>query len=149
MSAKPKVLWIDTQGATPVAEPTATSDSPPASIRQWLEPGVNWERVDSPLEALVSLENHPHLGLFLTGTDSSSFRTESLLESERVLNALPDGVALVDAQFKVLWANRFLLDLFPVGLIQTEFYQALGHPELIGTEGCPPHRHRSIATYAQ
>jgi CheY-like chemotaxis protein len=146
LSAKPKVLWIDTLGATPVAEPTATSDSPPASIRQWLEPGVDWERVDSPLEALVSLQNHPHLGLFLTGTDSTSNSSISLLESERVLDALPDGVALVDAQFKVLWANQFLHRLFPEGLLQTEFYQALGQPELIGTEGCPLHTATSART---
>jgi hypothetical protein len=97
LSAKPKVLWIDTQASHSAAETTAKSDSPPASFRQWLEPGVDWERVDSPLEALVSLQNHPHLGLFLTGTETFAGANQPLLESERVLNALPDGVALVDS----------------------------------------------------
>jgi two-component system, sensor histidine kinase SagS len=64
--------------------------------------------------------------------------TELGTESEQVLHCLPDGVALVDADLTVHWANACLKKWFPSTEWQgVNFYQAMGNPEPVGVDSCP------------
>jgi CheY-like chemotaxis protein/GAF domain-containing protein len=61
----------------------------------------------------------------------------ALLQAQRILAAVADGVALVDPERRIRWANPAFAawcDGPPVG---RDFYEALGSPEVLGPEHCP------------
>ncbi len=65
-----------------------------------------------------------------------------LLHSHLMLRDMPEGVALLDADLKVLWANRRLLQWAgqPEGTpISMTFFQLLRDPEIMGPDFCPFH----------
>ena len=63
-------------------------------------------------------------------------------QSGLMLRDMPEGVALLDADIRVLWANRRLrhwankTDEAPVGM---SLYELLGNPEIMGPDFCPFH----------
>jgi CheY-like chemotaxis protein len=66
---------------------------------------------------------------------------EFLLETGGVLQLLPDGIALLDVESKVLWCNDQFQALAkrsesPVG---SDFLEAFGTPEILGPDFCPVH----------
>lgn len=84
-----------------------------------------------------SLRNGQFSAILLLGPEAAS--TATLLEGGGILEHLPDGVVLLDADLKVLWCNeRFRLQTGqnrdPVG---STFYQAFGAPEILGPDFCP------------
>ncbi len=71
-------------------------------------------------------------------------------QSGVMLRDMPEGVALLDADIRVLWANRRLLQWSdrpegsPIGI---SFYELLGNPEIMGPDFCP--FHTALATGEQ
>jgi CheY-like chemotaxis protein len=78
----------------------------------------------------------------------------ALLQAQRILETLPDGVALVDFDLHIRWANPAFLvwcrgedrrgdlpaaDRAPLTVIGRGFYEALGSPEVVGPDFCPFH----------
>ena len=66
---------------------------------------------------------------------------EFLLETGGVLQLLPDGIALIDVESKILWCNDHFQSLAqrtdsPVG---ADFLDAFGTPEILGPDFCPVH----------
>ena len=65
-----------------------------------------------------------------------------ICQSGLMLRDMPEGVALLDADVRVLWANRRLRrwanksDEAPVGMT---LYELLGNPEIMGPDFCPFH----------
>jgi len=57
-------------------------------------------------QALSRLSTESFDGIVLDAQDSVRERTTSLLQSEHILDALTDGVAVVGLDLRVLWANR-------------------------------------------
>ncbi len=63
-------------------------------------------------------------------------------QSGVMLRDMPEGVALLDSDIRVLWANRRLLQWAhrpegsPVGI---NFYELLSNPEIMGPDFCPFH----------
>lgn len=62
-------------------------------------------------------------------------------QSGIMLRDMPEGVALLDSDLRVLWANRRLLQWSgraesPVGM---NFYEMLSNPEIMGPDFCPFH----------
>ena len=62
-----------------------------------------------------------------------------MIQSDEILDAISDGVAVIDTDQKILWANPEFKELMaskddPVDL---RFYRALGHPEIVEPEICP------------
>ncbi|MFN0197832.1 MAG: response regulator [Planctomycetaceae bacterium] len=62
-------------------------------------------------------------------------------QSAGLLNLIPEGVVLLDAQHRILWCNRHFLKLTgseasPVG---KHFYDPFGTPEILGPDFCPFH----------
>ena len=68
-------------------------------------------------------------------------QAEFLLEAGGVLQLLPDGIALLDLESRVLWCNSHLLSL----AARTEpaeglaFFEVFGAPEIMGPDFCPVH----------
>jgi CheY-like chemotaxis protein/PAS domain-containing protein len=64
----------------------------------------------------------------------------SLLQSQCILEGMPDGLALLDHENTILWGNRRLREWSGCGdLMGQNFYQALGSPEILGPDFCPFH----------
>jgi CheY-like chemotaxis protein len=61
-------------------------------------------------------------------------------QSDEMLRDMPDGVALVDDQRCILWANR-RLEIWAgrKSLVGLEFYEGLANPEIMGADFCPFH----------
>ncbi len=65
-----------------------------------------------------------------------------LAQSGVMLRDMPDGVALLDADIRVLWANRRLAEWSGRGdqpLAGINFYELLSNPEIMGPDFCPFH----------
>jgi CheY-like chemotaxis protein len=63
----------------------------------------------------------------------------NLLQGERILGTLPDGVAVVDAQLRILWANASFEGWCGGPMPGRDFYQALNSPEILGPDYNPFH----------
>ena len=63
-----------------------------------------------------------------------------LLEADRIMQGMPDGVVLIDADKTILWGNGRLREWGGVDSVVGEnFYRVLGSPEILGPDFCPFH----------
>jgi CheY-like chemotaxis protein len=95
---------------------------------------------DDLREGLRLLQEGAFDGLFLAGADAAT--PGSLLDAGGILECLPDGVVLLDADLHILWASRRLRELAgreEASLVGENFYDALGTPEILGPDFCPFH----------
>jgi CheY-like chemotaxis protein len=63
----------------------------------------------------------------------------NLLQAERLLGILPDGLAVVDAELHILWANAAFESWCGGSCTGRGFYDALGSPETLGPDYNPFH----------
>ncbi|HEX6986442.1 MAG TPA: PAS domain-containing protein, partial [Planctomycetaceae bacterium] len=76
-------------------------------------------------------------GLLLAGPEAAT--PGSLLDAGGILEHLPDGVVLLDADLNVLWANGRLRELAgreDDSLVGESFFDAFGTPEILGPDFC-------------
>ncbi|MEX0641341.1 MAG: response regulator [Pirellulales bacterium] len=104
-----------------------------------LEKRFEVARAENPLRALAQLNRNDFEGVYVTAPHvAHANRFGHLLETEQLLEHLPDGVALLDAANAVVWANeqfrRWSVQDCVAGL---NFYTALGSPEILGPDFCP------------
>lgn len=94
----------------------------------------------SMARALVLIRQQPFVGVYVDASQLASVRWAGLLlQADEILDAIADGVAVVDTDLMILWANpefgRYVdPDIVPVDVT---FYRALGSPEVLGDEPCP------------
>ena len=65
-----------------------------------------------------------------------------IAQSGLMLRDMPEGVALLDADVRVLWANRRLVQWSGKSddsLVGINFYELLSNPEIMGPDFCPFH----------
>lgn len=65
-----------------------------------------------------------------------------IAQSGVMLRDMPEGVALLDADIRVLWANRRLVEWAGKtgeGVAGLNFYEILSNPEIMGPDFCPFH----------
>lgn len=95
--------------------------------------------VHNPFRALVKMTREQFDGVFVAADYFSQvIRLGRLLENDRILEGMPDGVAVLDADSLILWANERLRRWTNRGNIVGEgFFASLGNPELIGSETSP------------
>ncbi|MGE3316013.1 MAG: PAS domain-containing protein, partial [Planctomycetaceae bacterium] len=62
-------------------------------------------------------------------------------EPAGILEQLPDGVVLLDAELRILWCNGRFNELTgrDDALVGQSFYSAFGTPEILGPDFCPFH----------
>ena len=134
LNTKSKILWIGSSGQSP--------------MQQSIQNDIEIEFVRTPLEAISRLARNQYSGVYLDGqqvdSDESVVR---LLQSERILDGMPDGVALVNADMVVTWANGRLRNWSPLSeIIGQNFYATLGNTQIMGPDFCP--FHTALATGA-
>ena len=117
-------------------------------MQQSIQNDIEIEFVRTPLEAISRLARNQYSGVYLDGqqvdSDESVVR---LLQSERILDGMPDGVALVNADMVVTWANGRLRNWSPLSeIIGQNFYATLGNTQIMGPDFCP--FHTALATGA-
>lgn len=129
MSQKPRVLVIE-KDPVPV----------PGPVRATLSERFDVVSVRSMARALAQLRNRDFDGVYVDSGQLASVRWAGvMLQADEVLDAISDGVAVVDPDLHVLWANpEFLLNTAPeVEAVGSNFFRSLGSPEVIGPEPCP------------
>ncbi len=127
MSTKPKLLWI--------GDPSQDNGKVVEQFRDRYELVPTEPLFDSPtldpdaVGVFVGAE-HFREGVWLG----------RLVQNERILESMPDGVALLDSLNNILWANDSLKGwLGRTDLVGLNFYQAFGSPEILGPDFCPFH----------
>ncbi|MEL7498404.1 MAG: response regulator [Planctomycetota bacterium] len=61
----------------------------------------------------------------------------NLIQDAGLLDWVPDGLALLDAENKIVKANKRLISWFDKNLVGLDFYQAIGAPDIVGPEPSP------------
>lgn len=93
----------------------------------------------NPIQALARLSRECFDGVYV----SSEFFQQALqlgkfLQNEQILEEMPDGVALLDIDNTILWANQRVHEWSKLEKIEgVNFYTALGSPEILGPDYCP------------
>jgi two-component system, sensor histidine kinase SagS len=107
----------------------------PATLRETAEVVV----VHNPLRALALISRESFDGIYVTADHfQAAVRLRRLLENDRILDGMPDAVALLDSDFTILWANHQLLRWCNRGNVVSErFFAALGNPDVVGCDGYP------------
>lgn len=132
MVAAKKVLWVRT---------SASSEPSNNETLSRMAADCEVEDVIGPVAALTKLSRSHYAGVFLDGqlsdAESSVIR---LLQSERILDGMPDGVALVNSEMVVTWANSCLRSWSPLeDPLNQNFYATLGNTQIMGPDFCPFH----------
>ena len=93
----------------------------------------------SPLRALSRLTKETFTGVYFFGdSQQDALRLARFTQSERIVAGLPDGVALLDADNCVIWANNRLREWAALDVIEgVNFYKAFYGSEIVGPDFCP------------
>ena len=128
MTEKPRLLVIERESST----------LPPA--HRTLSESFELVVARSMARALALLRDQEFAGVFVDTAELPAVRWAGvLLQSDEILEAIADGVAVTDADLRVLWHNpEFRCLVVPeIEAIGSPFYRALGMPEILGPEPCP------------
>ena len=127
MSDKPRILLV--------------CDSPDRHDAMIARLGGLYEitEVESPLDALSQMARQPFDGVFIDVDHlAEAFQMERLLQSERILEGMPDGVVLLDAENVIIWGNGRLREWSErESVVGENFYKVMGSPEILGPDFCP------------
>lgn len=129
MSDKPKVLLV------------GDSQVPTTPFAGALSEQYDVVRVDSSRTALASLGTDGFAGVMIPAEQlGDAARLGRMLQNDRMLEQIPDGVALLDSDNNIVWANvKFREWCGENNGAGTNFYTALGSPEILGPDYCPFH----------
>jgi CheY-like chemotaxis protein len=112
-----------------------------ADLRARLEDRFEVVTLHGSFRALARLAREPFAGVYVASNHlADAFQMGRLVQSERILAGLPDGVALLDSNSTIAWANdqlRRWADRSEV--VGENFYAILGSPEILGPDFCPFH----------
>jgi GAF domain-containing protein/PAS domain-containing protein len=100
---------------------------------------VDLVELSSSLKALALMGRDEFAGVYV---DADRFSEASdvgrLLQNDRILQGMPDGVVLLDAEDTILWGNGRLREWSgQEQVIGNNFYRVLGSPEILGPDFCP------------
>src|SRR3954453_750950 len=90
--------------------------------------------------AMVLLREESFSGVYVDHSQLSAVRwAGTLIQANESIDAISDGVAVVDADLRIIWANPEFYSLVDpeVEPLGAKFYKALGNPEVIGPDPCP------------
>jgi CheY-like chemotaxis protein len=113
-------------------------DRSAGDLLQSNRPGWDVVRTDSMGQGLSLLRSEHFDGVYADINDPAvRDRTGHFLEAESILEALDEGVALVDPQLRIIWANS-TFEAWCEGPVRGRgFYEALGSPETLGPDYSP------------
>jgi CheY-like chemotaxis protein len=103
--------------------------------------GFDVVAVRSISQAMSMLREQSFVGVYVDASQIASMRwVGMMIQAEEILDAIADGVAVVDPDLRIIWSNpefRSLTVLGETDEVGSKFYQALGHPEILGPDPCP------------
>jgi CheY-like chemotaxis protein len=108
-------------------------------LRPWLE-GCDVVRADSLSAALALLREQDFDALCADPRDPGlREQAGDLTRGVRLLDALADGVAVVDAELRLVWCNPAFAACCDGPARGRPFYEALGTPQILGPDNSPFH----------
>jgi GAF domain-containing protein len=118
-----------------VCGPSDCTESLPEGLRS----SADIVTVHNPLRALAQMARDKFDGVYVAGDHLQNvLRLGRLLENDRILEGMPDAVAVLNGELTVLWANHLFLEWCNRGnVIGEQFFTALGTPEIVGPEDHP------------
>jgi CheY-like chemotaxis protein/PAS domain-containing protein len=95
----------------------------------------------SPARALSHLDSGEYIGIY---ADADHFaevvNVARLVQNERILQGMPDGVVLLGPDNTIVWANGRLREWTGrEDVVGANFYDVMGTPEILGPDYCPFH----------
>ncbi len=117
------------------------NDEEVVDVLQALQDSFEVVKVCSPIRAMALLSRGDFLGVYLSSPENTdALRLLRLLQKEKILDGMADGVCLLDRDNIILWANEKLLQWSTSeSVIGNSFYQVLGKPDILGPDFCPFH----------
>ncbi|MGI9457044.1 MAG: response regulator [Aeoliella sp.] len=99
-------------------------------------------RVSSPMRAMAKLSRGDFIGVYADAEHfSAAMAAGRLLQNERILQTMPDGVVLLNTENTILWGNGRLSEWTGrQDLVGSNIYEVLGDPEILGPDFCPFNR---------
>jgi CheY-like chemotaxis protein len=133
LAAKRKILFL--------RDASDGQDPVPVDLASCFGGNVEVEEVRSPIRALARLAREHYAGIFVDSEHiSEAFRIGKLLQNERILQGMPDGIVLVDADNTIIWGNGRVKEWSGrESVVGMNFYAALNSPEILGPDFCPFH----------
>lgn len=128
VALKPRLLVIDRDSAHG------------KSVLDCLSDTFEIDTVRTISKALALLRDQTYAGVHVDASQLSAVRwVGMLIQAEEILDAISDGVSVVDPDLRIIWANpEFQLLTDPtLQTIGSPFYVALGKPEILGPDACP------------
>ncbi len=115
-------------------------DHSAASVLQDCAADVELVHVDNLVRGLELLRTEHFAGVYADTTDPTIWEwAGNLVQGERIFKALPDGVAVVNADLRILWANAAFESWCHGSVSGKGFYDALESPEILGPDYSPFH----------
>ncbi|MEN1678748.1 MAG: response regulator [Planctomycetota bacterium] len=144
-AAEPEVHATD--AASPSTESPSrvlclsTGQEATESLRRRLGDAVELVEVSSPVRALARLNQGGYDGVYADAEHfAEALDAGRLVQNERILEGMPDGVVVLDADSQIVWGNGRLSEW--VGereVTGRNFYKVLGGPDILGPDFCPFH----------
>lgn len=99
------------------------------------------ETADDLMRLVPALHDREYYGIFVALEHlKGALEIGNLLQNSQILEGMPDGVAMLDSDNTILWANRRLREWCEYHpLIGANFYSSLANPEILGPDYCPFH----------
>lgn len=128
VAEKPRLLVIDreTSPGKPVAE----------RLGDWFDVST----VNSISKAISLLRDNQFGGVYVDASQLSAVRwVGMIIQAEEILDAIADGVAVVDPDLRIIWCNPEFLSLTDshAHAIGGRFYEVLADAEIQGPDPCP------------
>jgi len=97
--------------------------------------------VQSMMRAVAQLGRNEFDGVYVSsGHVKHAIQVGMLLQNEKILEGMPDGVSLLDSDNTIIWGNERLRSWCgDKDVVGANFYSALGSPEILGPDYCPFH----------
>ncbi len=128
VAGKPRLLVIDRDSTPGKTSLDCLSDSFEMVVARTIS------------RALSLLRDQKFAAVYVDASQLSAVRwVGMMIQAEEILDAISDGVAVVDPDLRIIWANPEFASLTdptirPVG---APFYQVLGQAEILGPDPCP------------
>jgi GAF domain-containing protein len=119
-----------------VCNPNDSTESLPATLRASAGELVT---VHNPLRAIAKIAKETFDGVYVAGDHlQAAVKLGRLLENDRILEGMPDAVAVLDADLTILWANHAFLEWCSKGnVVGDQFFTAMNTPDIVGPDEHP------------
>jgi CheY-like chemotaxis protein len=123
LAEKPRVLVLTGK------EPTSAEMLTP------LAEGREVVRAPSLAEALTLLQTQVFAGIYIPAQNSAVWQqAQMLMQNESILEVLGEGIAILQPDSRILWANATFEQWCGASVQGRVFYEALGNPAVLGPD---------------